>query len=461
MMRLAWTSSRFAWGLLLALAGLGASIPGSVDAAEALTLDAAVTQALRANPNLKAVSLEHDALALEPEIARGARYPELELGSSYTHYSDPYLVHPIEQPGVFPPLDDDITSVGATMRLPLYAGGRLVAGESLAASRSESALQRLHASEQDLLFNVVATYAKALQLRDLTIAEGRRIEGLQAEVEAIQRKLDQGRAARLEVLRVQTRLSQAQFDQGATAQGERDAQGLLAALLGMPLRDRVLKELPNASFEVPGSADAAAELAAREHPQVRQAQAEWNAAADRLAIARGERLPEVDLVAETQTRRGDDWEGRDDWYVGMTLSVPLFDGGIRRKRVNQAEFERQQYRERLRGVVDDVTTEARAAFGGLQTADQRLQSARRALEEAEEALRIETRKYRAGRSTVTDLLSAEAARWTALASLNQAEYERFVADIRLYRALGRLTPTLFTGATSLPAESMSEGKGTS
>ncbi|MGM0693418.1 MAG: TolC family protein [Pseudomonadota bacterium] len=426
-----------------------------------MTLDAAVTQALRANPNLKAGSLERDALALEPEIARAARYPELRLGSSYTHHSTPYLVHPIERPGEFPPLDDDITSVGATMRLPLYAGGRLVAGESLAANLSEAALQRLHDSEQDLIFNVVATYAKALQLRDLTIAEGRRIEGLQAEVEAIRRKLDRGRAARLEVLRVQTRLSQAQFDQGATAQGERDARGLLAALMGVPPRDRVLKELPSASFEVPGSAEMAAELAAREHPRVHQARAERDAAVDRLVIARGERLPEVDLVAETQTNRGDDWEGRDDWYVGVTLSVPLFDGGIRRKRVDQAEFEQQQYRERLRGVVDDITTEARAAFGGLQTADQQRQSARRALDEAEEALRIETHKYRAGRSTVTDLLSAEAARWTALASLNQAEYERFVADIRLYRALGRLTPALFAGATPLPVESMSEGKGTS
>ena len=458
---LTWYPRRFVFGLLLSLAGLGAIIPGPVGATETLTLDTAVIQALRANPNLRAVSLERDATALEPEIARAARYPELELGSSYTHYSDPYLVHPIERPGEFPPLDDDITSVGAIMRLPLYAGGRLVAGESLADSLSEAALQRLHDSEQDLIYNVVATYAKALQLRDLTIAEDHRIEGLQAEVEAIQRKLDQGRAARLEVLRVQTRLSQAQFDQGATAQGERDVQGLLAALMGAPPRDRVLEELPSASFEVPDSAETAAELAAREHPQVRQAQAQRDAAADRLAIARGERLPEVDLVAETQTRRGGDWEGRDDWYVGVTLSVPLFDGGSRRKRVNQAELEQRQYRQRLRGVVDDVTTEARAAFGGLQTAEQRLQSARRALAEAEEALRIETRKYRAGRSTVTDLLSAEAARWTTLANLNQAEYERFVADIRLYRALGRLTPALFVGAASPPVESMSEGKGTS
>ncbi|HSH84550.1 MAG TPA: TolC family protein, partial [Guyparkeria sp.] len=325
---LSWFPRRIAWSLLLSLAGLGASIPGVADAAQSLTLEAAVSQALHANPTLQAVSLERDATALEPEIARAARYPELELGSSYTHYSDPYLVHPIERPGEFPPLDDDITSVGATLRLPLYAGGRLVAGESLAASLSEGALQQLRDSEQDLVYNVVATYAKALQLRDLYIAEGRRIEGLQAEVEAIQRKLDQGRAARLDVLRVQTRLSQAQFDQGATAQGERDTQGLLAALMGAPPRSWALEELPVVLFEVPGSVETATEVAAREHPRVRQAETDRDAAADRLTIARGERLPEVDLVAETQTRRGDDWEGRDDWYVGMTLSVPLFDGGI-------------------------------------------------------------------------------------------------------------------------------------
>lgn len=446
--------------LLFAFA-LSMSGLGSAAAAESLTLGAAVTQAVQANPRLQATGLERDARALEQDIARGQRYPAVGIDATYTHYSDPYLVHPIETPGVFPPLDTDVTSAGISLRLPLYAGGRLVAGESLAANTTASAVQRLRGSEQDLIFNVVSSYAKALQLRDLAAAEVRRIEGLQAEVDAIQHKVDVGRAARLEVLRVQSQLSGARFNQAATTQGERDALTLLAALMDTPVRTWLLQDLPVKPRSLPGSEETAAHQAVLANPQVQQAQAELDAAEDRVAIARGERRPRVDLVANSRTRRGGDWEGRDDWDVGLQLSVPVFDAGIRKSRVDQANLDRLQAQALLRGIVNDVTTEARAAFGSLQTAKQQREAARQALDESDEALRIETQSYHAGRSTVTDLLSAEAARWEALASLNQAEYDEFVAAVRLQRALGRLTPEVFADGTPLSVEPLAVEEGTS
>lgn len=433
--------------LVLSAAGFG-----SVSAAEPLTLETAVTQAVQANPGLKATVLERDARALERDIARGRRYPAVGFDATYTRYSDPYLIHPIEQPGAFPPLDTDVASAGLSLRVPLYAGGKLVAGESLAANTTESAVQRLLGSEQDLIFNVVSSYAKALQLRDLSVAEARRIAGLQAEVDEIQRKIDEGRAARLEVLRVQSQLSRAQFDQVATAQGERDALALLAALMDVPVRAWSLVDLPALPDSLPDSDEAAVQQAVRDNPRVRQAQAEVDAAVDRVAIARGDRRPSVDLVANSRTRRGGDWEGRDDWDVGVALNVPLFDAGIRKSRVDQANLDRLRAEENLRGVVNEVETDVRTAFGSLRTSEKQLDAARRALDESDEALRIEAQSYRAGRSTVTDLLSAEAARWAALASLNQAEYDQFVAAVRLYRALGRLTPDMFTDGTPSPAE---------
>lgn len=418
---------------------------GLAQAADPLTLEGAVMQALQANPQLQARRSAHDAQSLEQDIARGQRYPALDLGASYNRYSDPYLVHPIDDGGVFPPLDTDIVNAGLSLRLPLYAGGKLVAGESLASHDTQSALAQLQGSEQDLIFNVVATYAKVLQLDDLYEAQVQRLRSLASEAEEITRKIEEGRATRLEALRVQAQQSRAQFDQAATAQGERDARSLLAAFMDRSVLDTPLAVLPALSFKAPESAELAARRAGEKNPQVLQARAQLGSAEDRVTIAHGERRPQLDLVANTQTRRGGDWEGRDDWDVGVILSMPLFDAGVRRSRIDQASLERLQSQQQLRGIVNEVTTEARAAIGGLRTARAQMNAARQGLAEAEEAMRIESLRYRSGRSTITDLLSAESAQWAAVASLNQAEYDEFVARVRLLKALGELTPEVFDG----------------
>jgi TolC family type I secretion outer membrane protein len=425
------------------------AIPGyAVQAADALTLEAAVSRAIKANPQLQAWRFERDAVSLEKDIARGQHYPALELGASYTRYSDAALIHPIGEAGTFPPFSTEVVNAGLSLRLPLYAGGKLVAGEQLATYREQDATQQLRRTEQALIFNVVSTYAKALQLADLSKVQARRLRSLAAQVREILRKQEEGQATRLDALRVRSQLSSAQVDHAATLQGEQDALTLLAALMDQPSLDAELATTPAMLLTIPPSIDHVLRLAHEQHPQIAQARAQLESAQARVDIARGDGRPRVDLLANTQTRRGDDWEGRDDWDVGVALSVPLFDGGVRRSRVDQANARRLRAQQDLRDTVNQVSSEARAALGGLNTASAQLEAALRGLEEAEEAMRIESLRYDAGRSTVTDLLSAEAARWSAMAALNQAKFDGFVAQVRLLKALGELKPDAFDGSAA-------------
>ena len=165
------------------------------------------------------------------------------------------------------------------------------------------------------------------------------------------------------------------------------------------------------------------------------------AAQQKTAIARGERLPQINLVAKAQESAGGDWEGYDDWQMGVQLSMPLFDGDIRKRRVEQAGLEQRQNALQQEDARNRIASEIEQAFGALSEARARLEAATQGETEASEALRIETLRYHSGENTITDLLGAESALWSATASRLQAGYDITVSQARLLRATGELAPT--------------------
>ncbi len=418
---------------------------GAAQAAETLTLSQAMERAAAANPAIRSHEAELDRQELGKEIARGQRLPKVDLSAGYTSHAYPTLVTPIRRAGVFPPLDRDIANIGIALSVPLYTGGRLIAGESLAQHNRDAAAYALRSAGQDLLFNVAATYTKALYLRDLQKAVQARIRALETEQAHLARRLAEGRAAKLELVRLQTQLSQARHDLLATEQGERDALTLLAMLLG---ESGKLPPLADAS-PIPAapalSAGEALARARRQHPDLLRAQSLEKAASNNVDIARSEQRPQLSLVANAQeSAAAGAWDGYSSGQIGVQLSIPLFDGSIRKNRVAQARLERRKSELLAAQTADQITAEVEQAAGALTESRARLEVAAQGEREAEEALRIETVRYAAGESTVTDLLGAEAALWSARVNRLQASYDIAASHARLLRATGELSPASFT-----------------
>ena len=412
-------------------------------AADPLPLWEAMERAALSNPAVKSQQAELDRLTLEQDIARGQRLPKVDLNAGYTRHAYPSLVTPIREAGVFPSMDRDIANLSLALSLPLYSGGKLVAGEALAAHNREASAQALRAGGQDLLFNVAATYTKALHFRQLGAALDARIKALQQEERDIGLRIQQGRAARLELIRLQTQLSQARYDKVSVAQGEKDALSLLTSLLGETGPAPILSELGSTAPVLPVSAEEALGRALRQRPDILKLDAMGKAAQQKTAMARGERLPQINLVTRVQETAGGNWKAYDDWQIGVQLSLPLFDGNIRKHRVEQAGLEQRQNALQQEDARNRLASEVEQAFGALSESRARLEAATQAESEASEALRIETLRYHSGENTVTDLLGAESALWSAAASRLQAGYDIIVSQARLLRSIGELAPDSF------------------
>lgn len=416
--------------------------------AEPLRLWEAMERAAHANPAIKSRQVEVDSQMLEQEIARSQHLPKVDLSAAYTRYAYPSPITPIREIGVFPPLDRDVANIALAMTWPLYSGGKLVAGEALAGHNRQATTQMLRTSEQDLLFNVVASYTKALHFRQLGKVLDARIKALQREERDITLRIQQGSAARLELIRLQTQLSQARYDKVSVTQSEHDALSLLTALLGESGPDPILSEFGATTPQLPPSEEAALERALQQRPDLLRLDAMVKAAQQKTTIARGDRLPQIDLVAKAQESSGSDWDGYDDWQTGVQLSLPLFDGNIRKRRVEQAGLEQRQNALQRDDARNRIASEVRQAFGALSESMARLEVATQGESEASEALRIETLRYHNGENTITDLLGAESALWAATASRLQAGYDITVNQARLLRATGELAPGSFRPAAA-------------
>jgi outer membrane protein TolC len=422
-----------------------------VHAGETLTLAQAMSRALSANPAVAIDHYEVDKQALEKAIAAGQFLPKINLQADYTRYGDPYQVHPIRQAGVFPPFDTDITGISATITQPLYTGGRLSAARSAAANGHAAAQEKFKASGQELLLSVASVYAQALKYAHLGAGLDRRIQTLETEEQSTQRKLAAGRVAKLDLIRLQTQLSQARHDRVATRQREQDARYTLGALLNEPGPLPPLAELAPASEGLPATEAELLAAVAEKNPTLRRLTAESRAAADGVDIARADRRPQVNLTGRIRETSGSDWTFYDDQQIGVTVALPLFDGGVRRNRVGQAALARDQKERALEDAANALAAEAKQAFGGHAEARSRLEIAEQREREADEVLRIETLRYRSGGSVITDLLSAETAYWDAVASRYQAGYELVISEARLLKAKGTLGVDSFATATA-PAQ---------
>jgi outer membrane protein TolC len=400
-------------------------------------------RALGANPAIKSREAELEKERLGIDIARGQHWPKVDLDASYTRSAYPSLVTPIRKQGVFPPLDRDVSKVGVALSLPLYAGGKLVAGESLAENSRQAAAQALRGAGQDLLFNVTATFTKALHLRDLQKSAGARVKTLETEETHITQRLVQGRVAKFELIRLQTQLSQARHDLLIVEQGERDALSILAALLGESRKLPPLANIGAVQVALPNSREDALAKAISLRPELLRAQALAKAAADKVNIAKGEQRPQVNLVATAQETAGGNWKGYDDAQIGIRLTIPLFDGWIRKNRVAQANLERRKSELLIEETTNELVSDVEQAHGAVTENRARLEVAKQGESEAEEALRIETARYEAGESTMTDLLGADAALWSARVNRLQAGYDATASQARLLRAIGELSPESF------------------
>lgn len=449
---------RFAnWRYRLLLAFIGCLGPALVSAAASAsderpliagqhTLRSLQAFALTHNPEVAAAGFDRQAAQARSTNAAGAHLPRLSLEGGYTR-SDPDIrlaaARYNGEPGVF---GDNLLATELVLRLPLYAGGRLVAEMKAAELLEASAGQRLARSKADLAYNIASLYYANLAQQHLVDALESSQRALAGHLDQVKALIEGRKAAAVDALRAEVKLAdirQRVMRERNTLAIQRQALLNLAGASGAAT-DFALIDALVAPASVNGNNDALTAAALTRRPDIAAARFELEAQAARIDAARGGHRPTVNLVAATGNRRMFDpvqqpnglSSSENSSRIGITFEMPLFEGGRTNARIDEEQAKFNALRERFEKLRLQAQLDVSSAIANLNSALERVGSAEKAVLLARRVTEIEREKYTLGRGTELNVLDAESALLDAVASHIRALVDANTAQAQLHWASG-------------------------
>lgn len=128
--------------------------------------------------------------------------------------------------------------------------------------------------------------------------------------------------------------------------------------------------------------------------------------------------------------------------VGLSLSIPIFDGNARKSRVKQAEVELLQVREDIKKTENSLNLAHENAKIAIRNNINTINSQKENVALAQEVYRSTQNNYNNGLASLTDLLNAETSMIEAQNSYNQALLNYKVAEIELLKSNGNIKSLL-------------------
>ena len=410
---------------LLALALAALPLP-----AAAVTLDEAITAALRHAPDIAAADAEAGAAKARLDQAEAGRLPTAAISGTYGFGRlDPKDFFGLGAENVRP------RAAQATIEQPLFTGGRVSAGIAGAkAGLAASEAGRIDTRSR-IVANVARAYGDVLAAERLAALHARLVDETTEIERQAKLRFKAGESPSTDVSQAAARLAEARA-------GLARAEGMTVSAAA---RFRNLTGLDAAGLEplpgnppLPATLEEAMDAAKARSPMLAQAEAGLRAAEARARGARAQRLPTVGAFAEAGTVRDQffpDYRA-DSATVGVRARWELFSGGRVSAKISEATSEVRAAEARKRAAEMQIEEAVIAAFQEVRTARLVESAAEDQAEAAEQALASVRHETRVGMKPQLDLLDAEREALGAGAAAVGARTDRIVAAYRLLALIG-------------------------
>ena len=406
-----------------------------------LTLRQAVEVALVHQPSLAAARAEADRARGVVQEAYATLWPQLLADAGYTRMNEASSVDFGGQNLVLG--EPNNYSVAFTARQGLYHGGAFDVARQSARLQEHLADAQIRAAEQGTVFAVCKTYLDALLAEELLGVSKAAVESAAGHLADVERRKQQGVASDFDVLRAQVERSNLLAEQVRQQNALHLATTAILHAMGASQESqiRLTDRLERKTLTVRDKAAGKTALALR--PEVIQAGLAVRLQEEGLRAAHGRYWPQLDAFfryawtkPDQQALGSTDWG--DSWTAGLTVGMPLFEGGARRGQVAQAEAGVRQAESRLAAVKQQVLLETSQAVLGLQDAEEMVRSQNASVDRAREGLRLAEVGYREGVNTELQVTDARTALTQARALYHQALHAHSMARIGVRRATGEL-----------------------
>ncbi len=400
-------------------------------------LDAVVTEALGANPDLAAAQASLRQSENNLRSGYGIFYPQAEADPAATRERfSPLKFGSPTAPSIF---NLFTLSASVSYALDVFGGERRM----IEGLHAQVELQR--ATEQatylTLISNIVNTVVALAAYRAEIDSTGELIELQRQQVKLAEVQVQAGTAAYSNVLSLQSQLASTEATIPQLEQRLSQSDDLLATLVGHVPAEWRPPDIALAELALPGDLPVSvpSELV-RQRPDVLVAEATAHGASANVGVATAALLPSITLTGDysaNSTAIGQlTSAGGRAWDIGVGLTQPLFEGGTLWYRRKAALDQYAEASSLYRHVVLAAFAQVADTLQALEHDAAALRAQDEALASAQEALHLVQANYEAGLSTYLDVLSADAQYHQAVINDLQTVAVRYQDTVALYVALG-------------------------
>lgn len=416
-----------------------AALAFCISSASALTLEEAVAEALKSNPEILKAAENREATEFELRQARGLYLPTVDVEGSVG-------VRDLDSPGRrrLGTENDTLeaTDVGVTLRQTLFDGGQTRSQVAHQAARVDGASFRVSERSEAIALSVAQEYFEILLQAEIVEISRRNANVLGQIVGNISSGVEGGTLTdadrvqgRERVLAARARLKEAEEDLV-------DAKIRFNRLTGLDFEKP--KSPPSLRKATPASSAEAVDIARRQSPRLAAAGADVDAADALVRGARANYLPTISL--EGRARVGHDIDGAEGRTSELEAKVVarwnLYRGGrdlaAEQESIRRAGEARQDNVLAHREVQESV-------LSAWNRRDKRAEQARIISEQVSAGGQLVSsyqEQFRLGERSLLDVLSAQNSRYSNEILAKTASYATKYADYQLLAAMGSLVSTL-------------------
>jgi TolC family type I secretion outer membrane protein len=328
----------------------------------------------------------------------------------------------------------------------LYDFGKT--GNALDATRwsTRSSQRDLDRTIQDVVLNVKQAYYALLAAKKLVLVAQKTIEQTESHLKQAQAFYQAGSKPRFDVTRAEVEVNNAKLGMINAKNGVRIRTITLNNAMGIdPGKETEIDDTLPTPSPVP-SLEKAQEETLKNRPEMLKAEADIEAAKYRVRAEESNYLPTLSANGayywSTGTAEMGPFKGdlQNSWNAGVTVTIPLFQGGLTRGRISEAHANLIALEAQRDATRQSILLEVNRAYADLESATTRVEVMKLSLQKARENLEIAQGRYEAGLGPYIEVTDAQLSAVNAETDHIQALYDYYLAGARLLKAMGRVEP---------------------
>ena len=439
---------------MLAGTAMASGVPEATSAVavgEGLTIEAAVRNALQANPLVGAARAGERLAEARVAESKAGRLPFLQLEQTMMHSNNPVFVFGslLEQEGFNssyfdtrflndPPSMNNYRS-SLNLKVPVFNKFKTSAAIEEAKIGQKQAEADIEWTAQQIRFQVIQAFYGVLvaQAREDVAAET--VKSVEKEAEDISGMLEQGMAVKSDLLAMQVQLAGFRQDLSQASGAVKTAKAALNTVMARPINTpfQVEGHLESKAFSLPDENEMV-KIALVSRPDYQNANHAVSAMEQKIKAAGGQWWPDLNVFAKVGRSSRNIADGSSDFTIGAGLTFDILDFG-RGARIEQARAGTEAVRARAQYQANSIRLEIAQSYQMFNTSRDRLEVASTAVEQAMEALRIVQDRHESGLTTITEVLRAQTALLGAKMNLLAAQYDLYLSFAKTKLAAGSLT----------------------